>query len=100
MKSLYILTGVVLLIVLFYPQITISENQIYSPLNNSSQKLSTPRMYDFYIPQLTNSQTPLSSGKYNNQINANNLTRDTYLNDDNVDIVRNELNEISTKFIF
>ena len=61
MKSLYILTGVVLLIVLFYPQITISENQIYSPLNNSSQKLSTPRMYDFYIPQLTNSQTPLSS---------------------------------------
>lgn len=91
MKSLYIIIGVILLIVLFYPKITISENQIYSPVTSSSSKLSTPRLYDFYIPQLTNSQVPLSQDNYNNQKNANILTRDTYLNNDEVNIIRKEL---------
>ena len=98
MKSLYILIGVLLLVVAFYPKITISENQIYSPVKNSSQKLSTPRINDFYIPQLTNLQKPLSADTYNNQSNANELTRNVYLNGDDLDIIRSELNDISTKY--
>ena len=100
MNSLYIVIAIILAIIFFYPKITISENQIYSPLSKTSDKLSTPRIYDFYIPQLTNKQTPLSSDSYNNQMNANMLTRDTYLNDDNVDIIRKELNDINEEYIF
>jgi len=88
MKSLYILGAVILLILFFYPKITISENQIYRPVPKDSDKKSTPRIYDFYIPQLTTPQTPLSDTKFNNQTNANQLTRNTYLNGDEVDIVR------------
>ena len=97
MNSLYILIGVIFLVIVFYPKIIISENQIYSPISDG-KKLSTPRMYDFYIPQLTNEQTPLSQDKFNNQMNANTLTRNTYLNDDNVDIIRDELNSIDKKY--
>ena len=98
MKTLYVIFGLILVVFLFYPTITVSENQIYSPLSMSSNKQSTPRMYDFYIPQLTNNQTPLTGNKFNNQTNANMLTRNTYLNDDNVDIIRKELNDIDTKY--
>lgn len=98
MNSLYILIGVIILITIFYPKITISENQLYSPLSKESNKMSTPRLYDFYIPQLTNKQTALSNDNYNNQLNANMLTRNTYLNDDNVDIIRNELNNVDNKY--
>ena len=91
MNSLYIVFAVILLVIVLYPKITISENQIYSPLSQKSDALSTPRIYDFYIPQLTNNQTPLSSDKFNNQMNANMLTRNTYLNDDNMNIIRKEL---------
>ena len=98
MNSLYILIGVIILIIVFYPKITISENQIYSPLSPKSDALSTPYIYDFYIPQLTTKQTPLSTDKFNNQMNANMLTRNTYLNDDNVNIIRNELNSIGNKY--
>tara|TARA_B100000900_G_C20589150_1_gene720914 strand:- start:103 stop:891 length:789 start_codon:yes stop_codon:yes gene_type:complete len=98
MNSLYILIGVIILIIIFYPNITISENQLYSPLSKDSNKLSTPRLYDFYIPQLTTEQKPLSNDNYNNQLNANMLTRNTYLNDDNVNIIRNELNNIENKY--
>jgi len=98
MNSLYIVIAIILVVIFFYPKITISENQIYSPLSKISDKLSTPRIYDFYIPQLTNKQKPLSSDSYNNQMNANMLTRNTYLNDDNVDIIRKELNDIDTKY--
>lgn len=93
MNSLYIIVGVILLIALFYPKITISENQIYSPVNSTSNKLSTPRIYDFYIPQLTNPQVPLSQNIHNNQTNANILTRNTFLNSDEVDIIRKELKD-------
>tara|TARA_B000000557_G_scaffold261948_1_gene261847 strand:- start:1705 stop:2496 length:792 start_codon:yes stop_codon:yes gene_type:complete len=98
MNSLYIVFAVILLVVVLYPKITISENQIYSPLSQKSDALSTPRIYDFYIPQLTNNQTPLSSDKFNNQMNANMLTRNTYLNDDNMNIIRKELNDIGNKY--
>lgn len=98
MNSLYIIIAIILVILFFYPKITISENQIYTPLSKTSDKLSTPRMYDFYIPQLTTKQNPLSIDSYNNQMNANMLTRNTYLNDDNVDIIRKELNDIGNKY--
>ena len=98
MNSLYIVFAVILLVIVLYPKITISENQIYSPLSPKSDALSTPRLYDFYIPQLTNNQTPLSSDKFNNQMNANMLTRNTYLNDDNMNIIRKELNDIGNKY--
>jgi hypothetical protein len=98
MNSLYIILAVILIILILYPKITISENQIYSPLLNTSKKESTPRMYDFYIPQLTGNQTPLSQDNFNNQTNANMLTRNTYLNDDNVDIIRSELSSIDKKY--
>jgi hypothetical protein len=98
MNSLYIVIGVILVIIALYPKIIISENQIYSPLSQKSNALSTPRIYDFYIPQLTNNQTPLSSDKFNNQMNANMLTRNTYLNNDNMNIIRKELNDIGNKY--
>jgi hypothetical protein len=98
MNSLYIVIAVILVVIIFYPKITISENQIYSPLSENTAKLSTPRFYDFYIPQLTNEQTPISTDSYNNQMNANMLTRNTYLNDDNVTIIRQELSDNDTRF--
>lgn len=98
MNSVYILIAVILIVVLFYPKITISENQIYTPLLNTSKKESTPRIYDFYIPQLTNPQVPLSQDRFNNSKNAENLTRDVYLNDDSLDIIRSDSNIIDNKY--
>ena len=98
MNSVYILVAVILIVVLFYPKITISESQIYTTLLNNSKKESTPRIYDFYIPQLTNPQVPLSQDRFNNSKNAENLTRDVYLNDDSLDIIRDDNNYINSKY--
>ena len=95
MKSLYVLIAVTLLILVFYPKITMTEHQIYTPSPHTSDKLSSPRIYDFYIPQLTTPQQKLSFDKYNNQENANQLTRDIYLNDDTTNIIRREIRDTS-----
>jgi hypothetical protein len=98
MNSIYILFSVVLIVILFYPKVTISENQIYTPVSQTSEKKSSRRLYDFYIPQLTNDQVSLSRDRFNNQKNADELTRDIYLNDDNLEILRNVAGDIDKKY--